>query len=235
MTLRRCATIRPYGSTAKEDVAMPSSQWDRRAPLIAGVAFLVLAVAGNAMQGSTPALHGDADAVVLFYSEKSTLIAIAMMLSLISVFFLAWFLTILHRALEVIEGRDGWASQMAWGGGIAAVALLAGGFALNSAGALRAREAGSIPPESAVVFYDGSLAMTGLGATLAMAVLLAPTAFIILRMGGFPRWFGWVSAALAGLGIVTPLSFILFLTFPLWVVAASILLFRRPAGPPRAG
>ena len=42
---------------------------------------------------------------------------------------------------------------------------------------------------------DGSLALTGLAASLTMAVLLAATAAIVLRFGGLPRWFGWTSAA----------------------------------------
>ncbi len=68
--------------------------------------------------------------------------------------------------------------------------------------------------------------MTGLAASLAMAVLLAATATITLQFGPLPRWFGWVSAVLALLGIVTPVSFVLSLLFPLWVAVAAILLVR---------
>ncbi len=152
---------------------------------------------------STPALHGDTDAVADFYSDKATTIAIGMMLSLISVFFLAWFLASLRHHLADSEGDNGWISPLAWGGGVATLTLLAAGFALNSAGALRARES-SISPDVAAVFYDSSLALTGLAASLAMAVLLAATAAVTLQFGAFPRWFGWVSAVLALLGIVTP-------------------------------
>jgi hypothetical protein len=196
-----------------------------RAPL-SGLVFLVLAVAGNALQGSTPALHGDADAVADFYNDKATAIAFGMMLSLISVFFLAWFVAALHRHLRLSEGADGWISPLAAGGGVATLSLLAAGFALNAAGALRARESG-IAPDVAAVFYDSSLALIGLAASVAMAILLAATAVITFQFSALPRWFGWVSAMLAGLGIVTPVSFVLSLVFPLWVGVAAVLLMRR--------
>lgn len=195
-----------------------------RAPL-SGVVFLVLAVVGNALQGSTPALHGDPDAVADFYRDKPTAIALGMMLSLISVFFLAWFLAALRHRLAQVEGRDGWIGPLAWGGGVATVSLLAAGFALNSAGALRARESG-ITPDVAAVFYDGGSALVGLAGSVAMAILLAGTALIVLRFGALPRWFGYVSAVLAALGLATPVAFVLSLLFPLWVATAAILLMR---------
>jgi hypothetical protein len=198
-----------------------------RATISAGIAFVVLAVAGNALQGSTPALHGDAGAVVRFYSDGSTRIAVAMMVSLISVFFLTVFLAAFGSALTKVEGDEGWAGRMASGGGVVTCALLAGGFALNAAGALRAGDGGEVAPDSAVVFYDGGLALSGLAAPIGMAVLLAGSAFVTISTGMLPRWFGWASAVLAVLGIVTPVSFLLMLLFPVWVVAACVVLARH--------
>lgn len=62
-----------------------------------GLAFAALAVSGNALQGSTPAVHGDAEAIAGFYTDKATAVAVEMMLSLISIFFLAWFVAGLRR------------------------------------------------------------------------------------------------------------------------------------------
>jgi len=215
-----------------EEGDVGAATWTRRTPW-AGMAFVVLAVTGNALQGSTPALHGDSGAVAEFYTEKATAIAVGMMLSLVSVFFLAWFLGSLRRHLAASEGPEGWITAVASGGGVATVGLLAAGFALNSAGALRARETG-ITRDVAAVFYDSSLALTGLAASLTMAVLLAATALVTLRSGTLPRWFGWTSAVLAVLGIVTPVSFVLSLLFPVWVAVAAILL-ARPGAAGRTG
>ena len=205
---------------------MQKDPWERRAAL-GGLGFVVLAIAGNALMGSTPALHGEAAVVAEFYEGEPTRISIGMSLSLISLFFLAFFLGVLRRVLAAAEGPDGWLTPVAWGGGMAALALLAAGFALNAVGALRARADEPVSPEAAAVFYDGSMALTGLAATLAMAVLLAATAAVSLRAGALPRWFGVLSAVLALLGVVTPVSFLLFLLFPLWVLVASVLLARR--------
>lgn len=206
---------------------------DRRIPLVAGTAFTVLVGAGNALQGATPSLHGDAKAVAEFYEARPSLISLGMSLSLISVFFLAVFLVALRGRIEGVGGSAGFLSAMAWAGGVSAMAALTGGFALNALGALRGRADGQIAPESAVVFYEGGLALTGLAATLCLAVLLAPTAVAALRYGALPRWLGYLTAALAMLGIITPISFLLFLLFPLWVLAASIVMFR--AEPARMG
>ncbi len=207
---------------------MVGSDRTSRAPL-AGVVFLVLAVAGNALQGSTPALHSEGKVVAAFYEDKATAIAFGMMLSILAVFFLAWFLAALRAHLARWEGADGWISPLAWAGGVATMTLLAAGFAVNSVGALRAREGVLGGGDVAAVFYDGSQGLTGLAASVAMAVLLAATAAVILQHGGLPRWFGWVSAVLAVLGIVTPVSFLLSLVFPLWVAVAAVLLVRVAA------
>ncbi|WP_346623701.1 hypothetical protein [Blastococcus montanus] len=211
--------------TTSGTTSITTTRW---APVIAAGAFTVLAVAGNALQGSTPALHGDAEAVVRFYSAAPERIAVAMMLSLLSLFALASLLAVLVRTVEAAQPRDVAASRMTSIGGSATVALLAGGFALNSAGALRAGNAAPLAPESAVVFYDGGLALSGLAAPLGMAVLLAGTALSVFRTAVLPRWFGWTSAGLAVVGLVTPVSFVLALVFPLWALAAGAVLVRRP-------
>lgn len=208
---------------------MPAEALDRRIPLVAGIAFTVLVAVGNGLQGSTPSLHGEAQAVADFYEARPLLTSLGMTLSLISVFFLAAFLAALRDLLARVDGPADFLSTMAWGGGVSAMAALTSGFALNALGALRGRADGQIAPESAVVFYEGGLALTGLAATLSLAVLLAPTAVAALRYGALPRWLGWITAVLAALGLVTPISFLLFLLFPLWVLAVSIVMFRRHA------
>ncbi|MGY1836626.1 hypothetical protein ACI79P_16165 [Blastococcus sp. SYSU DS0510] len=198
-----------------------------RTPLAAAAGFAALAVAGNALQGATPAPHAEAEAVLRFYAAAPDRIAVAMMLSLIALVPLACFLAALVRALDDAASGDPWPARVAAIGGAAATGLLAGGFALVSAGALRAGSPAGLAPESAVVFYDGGLALSGLAAPVGLTVLLAGTAVAVLRTAAFPRWFGWTCAALATVGLVTPLSFLLTLAFPLWVLVAAAVLPRR--------
>ena len=185
---------------------------------------------GNALQGATPAIHGNPDAVADFYTDKATAIAVGIDAApLISVFFL-WpgFWPLFVTGLSDC-GRPLTAGSLRWpgGGGVATATLLAAGSALNSVGALRARE-GDISPDVAAVLYYGGLAMVGLAGTVAMAVLLAATCAVTLGFDAFPRWFGWATGVLAVLGLVTPVAFLLSLLFPLWVAVAAVLLMRKP-------
>ncbi|MDP5181632.1 hypothetical protein QOZ88_03200 [Blastococcus sp. BMG 814] len=205
---------------------MPLST-SRHALLAAAGGFAALAVAGNALQGTTPAPHAEPGEVLRFYAAAPDRIAVAMMLSLLALVPLAVFLAALVRALEDARTADPWPARMAGLGGAVATGLLAGGFALVSAGALRAGSPAGLAPESAVVFYDGGLALSGLAAPVGMTVLLAGTAACVLRTTAFPRWFGWASAGLAAVGLVTPLSFLLALVLPLWVLVAAVVLSRR--------
>jgi hypothetical protein len=67
------------------------------------------------------------------------------------------------------------------------------------------------------------------------ATLLGATAIVILRTQGLPRWLGWVSGLFAllnilaaGLGLIFGAPAILLtILFPLWIVAASIVLIRK--------
>lgn len=154
-----------------------------------------------------------------------------MNLALVSLVFLVWFLSSLRRTLLAAEGGDGRLTAVAFGGGLITTALLMAGFALNALAALRADEDGTIAAEVAVVLQDGSSILQGLAATMAMVVLLAATAIVTLRFRALPIWLGWASVVLAIIGLIGPISWIVLLLFPLWVLATSIVLYRQQAVP----
>jgi len=70
-----------------------------------------------------------------------------------------------------------------------------------------------------------------LAAPMAMVVLLAATAIVTMRFRALSVWLGWVSALLAIIGLIGPISWVLLLLFPLWVLVTSIVLYRRQAVP----
>jgi hypothetical protein len=206
---------------------MVGARWERWSPL-SGAIFAVLVIAGNLLQGATPPLHGDPSEAAAFYAGSPLMIALGMSLSLISLFFLAWFLSALRQALLLREGQPGTLSTLAFGGGLTALGLLAAGFSFNAAGALRAQN-NTITADIAVVFYDGGAILMGLAATLALAIMLAATAVATHRFKVFRSWFGWLAAVLAVVGLLGPVAWLLLLLFPLWALTASILLLRGPA------
>jgi hypothetical protein len=63
--------------------------------------------------------------------------------------------------------------------------------------------------------------------------LLVATALATLRFGVLPRWFGWVSLALALILAIPPIGWLGVLAgFPLWVLVTSVLLSGKgPAEP----
>lgn len=205
---------------------MPVSRWERLGPL-SGVAFVVLAVVGNFLQGESPDFLDDPGTLTEFYVDNADNILIGMSLALISLLFLVWFLASLRRRLAVDEGSRGEFNMAAFGGGLLATAMLAAGFSLNALGGLRADEDGELSSDLAVMLYDGSSILMGLAAPIGMAVLLAAVAVVVLRFRGFPVWFGWLSALVAVVGLIPPVSWILLLGFPVWVLIASVLLYRR--------
>jgi hypothetical protein len=76
------------------------------------------------------------------------------------------------------------------------------------------------------------------GVELFSIPLLVATGIVTLRSGGLPRWFAWVSLALALILAVPPIGWLgVIAGLPLWVLLSSVLLWRRPApadaNPPR--
>jgi len=78
-----------------------------------------------------------------------------------------------------------------------------------------------------VVLQDGSSILQGLAATMAMEVLLAATAIVTPRFRALPAWLGWASTLLAVIGLIGPISWVLLLLFPLWMLVTSIVLYQR--------
>ena len=205
---------------------MVASRWDRFGSL-SGVAFFVLVVVGNLLPGEPPDFLDDPDTIADFYVDKSGEIMIGMSLALISLVFLLWFLARLRHRLAADEDGRAQFSVVAFGGGLVATSMLAAGLSLYTLGALRADEDGELSPELAVVFSDGGSVLMGLAAPIGMAVLLGAVAIVAVRFRGFPAWFGWLSALMGLVGLIPPVSWVLLLAFPVWVLIASIVLYRR--------
>ena len=127
-------------------------------------------------------------------------------------------------------GAPRWlATAMLVGGtaGGAMMLLLTGG---QSTGATTDSEL--LTPDTATVFWRLAHGVF-LAAELALAVFLGALGILALRGVLLPRWLGWFGLAVAIVLLIPPIGWaaLLFL-LPLWLIVASVVLWRRPASAP---
>jgi hypothetical protein len=210
-------------------LATRSSRSERLAALT-GAAAVALFLAGAFVHdviGDTPGSNAPADQFASYYQEEDGSIWGASILISIGLVFFLWFVSTLRAVLHELEGGVGRLASTAHAGGIATAVLILAGFGTQvSAAILVSDRDAPLDPDVAVAFWwigDGMI----VSAFYATAVLLAATGFVLLRTSSFaPRWFSWVTLALALILLVPWINWIAFFVFALWVVVTSVLLWR---------
>ena len=126
------------------------------------------------------------------------------------------------------EGEAGWLTFVATGAGLVVAALIAG----NGFWHIAVFRVDGLDPQIARLLFDlGNFTFATvwvlLGA-LALAVGLAS-----IKFSAFPRWFGWMGLVV-GIGLVaartiwtSPAAFGPYVLFGAWLVAISVVIFRR--------
>jgi hypothetical protein len=195
---------------------------------LTGVVSVVLLVAAVVVYGNYEYLPSGQN-IKLFLEEHATRVYVGGYLGLLSAFFLLWFVGTIRTRLRVAEGQPGRVSALAFGGGVAAATVIIVGFSALVAAGQRAGAAGGIGTETATALFDLYGQLLGIGAAIALAVLLEGTAVVSFRTGVLPRWLAWVSGVVA-LGLLTPISYIFLGVALIWLVVVSILFYVRPEG-----
>jgi hypothetical protein len=221
---------------------MTRSRLERFAPLT-GIAFVALFIAAFAIGGETPSVDDPIEDVVSFWqdNESETIWGAALLFwgSILAV----WFGASVRSALRIGEvgldrpfpGADRLAT-LAFAGwvlfGAGALAFAGFGFALGDAADEEAVTPEAIQALSILSEDFFPLAVGGL------ALAMLATAVATLRYGGLPRWLGFL-ALVIGIVALTPIGFFAFMASGIWVVIASVLLYRTEAvvvtTPPAAG
>lgn len=155
---------------------------------------------------------------------------------------LLWFFALLVAALRGVEAPDGSFSALAMGSGLLVVAFYALGGALRVVPGSGITEAVvAAPAPSSVQFAEAANNVLLHVATFWRGSLLAAVAIVVLRHGGLPRWFGWLSAVLAVGSALGAISFVdspiapsmvvvgygSFIAFHFWVLVGGIVLAVR--------
>jgi len=206
----------------------------RRVWALSGVAFVLVALGGVVVfGGDTPDTDASAAKVVSYYSEHTTRQSIAAFVLAASVPFLVlfgiYFATFSGRGNDAREAIL-WRRLLIAGTVIEAAMLVASAlihFALADAvdqGVTgdAARALNMLDGDSWIAWNSAfGVMMLGAGATVFSSAL--------------PRWMGWLAIALGVLLFIPFADFFALLVTLIWIIVASILLYRQGAGDLAAG
>jgi hypothetical protein len=209
----------------------------RRWSGIAGMVFVVLAVASRAVRGSLPDSN-KRDALARFtkfYANKThndhALIAVG--LGFIGLFAFAWFLGGLWSTLRSAEGGPTMPTIVVAVGGAAFVALgmvfhvLSDGLGVTMHFSKGYTIEKGFEPGTALLM--ASLA-TGafLASMLAVGAATAAAGVVILRTRTLPVWLAWIGIAVAVLCLpgIPPLTLLAALLFAVWTLVISAFMIQ---------
>ncbi|MEV1249418.1 hypothetical protein [Nonomuraea sp. NPDC049750] len=176
-----------------------------------------------------------ADQIAAFFAVNGSLLLAQSVLFMIGAAALLWFTGSLRAFLAAAEGGSQRLSTLAFGAGIAQVAvnLMAQAFQIGLATTPPAQVSGGL-----VALMDATFAL----ANVPLAVMLGAVALVSLRYRAFPAWLGRLAAVAAGayailsanvavsggpLGPGGELSYVLYPALVIWLVPAAIIMIRR--------
>lgn len=194
---------------------------ERLVPL-SGIAFVATMLGVVSIEGEETPEGAGADEVLAHWADQSDTRLVMTTLAALAIVFLVTFTASLRGALRSREHAEASASAVAFGGGL----LTAAGIGFSAMVSLSAARAGDEGEASVVVPLDHLAQSNWVLVTAGMAVLMLASGSGALMTGALPRILAW-SALVLGLALVTPAGFFGFMLSPLWIIAVSIVLYRR--------
>jgi hypothetical protein len=220
-------------ATRKEEGMSKTGFIERSAPL-AGVGAVASVLAGLLVLHSTnePGDAATPQQVLAYLDSKGNGILLGSLLCMLGLVAFVWFLAALRTRLAEAEGGSGFFSGIAFGGGLLSTAFLAFTLVPLASGAIAVQdEHNRFAPDAAQALMQLSSAAYSV-AYMTMSIPLIATAVVALRTAALPRALGYASAVLGVVMLVPFADWLAFgFLFPLWLVACSVALARRPARP----
>jgi hypothetical protein len=199
---------------------------ERYAPLT-GVGAVVLWVAGTFLLEKDDRPGGkDTQAFVAWVETNDTAILAGTIVFAFGVLLFLWMLGSLRSTLAAAEGGTGRLAATAFGSGVATAVCMMALYLPHGQAAFDHANISDTSVDALVHVGDAFFA----GVELFSIPLLVATALATLRHAALPRWFGWFSLVLALVLAIPPIGWLgVFLGLPLWVLLASVMLFRQSA------
>jgi hypothetical protein len=200
---------------------------ERISPL-SGVGFAALAFVGVGFWRDLGFLDPPEDLAATYVDDSGAVLA-GCQVFVLAAFLLVWFGSSLRSAVRATDRGEERLANAAFGGAVAAAALMLAAAAAHAAGALRADDAGAIDPQVAGSLSDLATLLYAAAAPVALGVTAAATAVASLRARELlPTWLAWLTALLAVGLLVLPINFIVVLAFLVWAAVVGILLYLSP-------
>jgi hypothetical protein len=201
-----------------------SNRLERFGLLAGGLAGVLWVVGVFVLEGAgNPADPAGGEVVADFYRDDRVAILVASTLHGLGGVLFLYFVAAVRSALQTSGVPQLLTNAVVVGGtaGGALMLLLTGG---HTTGATTDKEL--LSPEVAILFWRLAHGFF-VGAELALAVFLGALSVVALRRLVLPRWLGWFGLVVTILLLIPPLGWIgvLFL-LPIWLLIASVLLFR---------
>jgi len=203
--------------------------WTPAAGVIAALTF----IAGVLLSSASPdSKDSDAKVIAWYADHGHRLVNIigAYLLAFCGLFFL-WFVSGLRQRLRAAEGPGGRLASVALGGGVlfvgmlwvgaAALVAISGGESFGGVPLLKNADLARFLPQ---IGFPAILVFAAFGAI----ALIDATSIVIIRTGVLPRWFAWLGFVCTVV-LLFGAIFIPMIALPIWLVAASVILFRLPS------
>lgn len=227
------------------DVTSSTGMWDdarwHRYGLLAGVVFVVLEVISFFAPGAPPSRNAGAAEITEYFVDHAGGIKLGAVLVAISLIFGVWWLGSLWRVIGRLEPDGPRLALIAVVGFLMSGAIAAAGQAVFVAPALRPDTLGGA---SEFAWSMGFSAYAMVMATLAVHMLALGA--LVLWTKFVPAWLGYVAlvsavaGAIASIGVGTEAgAFVVFqaigfLVWMLWMLLASVILYRGTPTAPAA-
>jgi hypothetical protein len=208
----------------------PTTSWFERWAPISGIAFVVLMVVGSMLVGDVPAPDASGQEIATYLADSGahTRNIIGAYLWVIGALAFLWFLVRLRNDIRAAEGGAGSLSTLAFGAGVAFVAIWAVSAAAYAAlpYAIELRAAPITDPELVrLLLATGRLSLLLGGGFSGILVILAAVV-AIFRTRVFPRWLAWVGIV-ASIVLLFDVVYVTIFPFWTWVLVASIVMLMR--------
>jgi hypothetical protein len=216
-----------FALAANEEGFNVNDRLERFALLGGGLAAVLWVVSLIVLEGAgNPAGPTGGEEIAEFYRDNRTPILIAATLHVLGGFLFLWFVAALRPVLAA-AGAPSWLRTATLVGGTAGGALMLAMTGGQSTGATTDTEL--LTPDTAIVFWRLAHGFF-VAAEIALAVFVGALSILALRRLVLPRWLGWFGLVVTILLLIPPIGWaaLLFL-LPLWLIAASVVLWRRSA------